>query len=149
MSDPLKGLKKAMDGTVFREVRFSDKQARNIIKETSASYIVNKPVEESMAILLLQSLESGPLSGYSIFKAIRHKREAVDLEAQEGQLYILLHRLEQKRLIGSQWQKDENGEQVKEYILMKKGTRILMKWEKADDQAERRSLQLHLEGGLV
>lgn len=136
MSDPLKDLKKAMDKTVFLDLKFSKKQREIILKSA------DDDVEKSIEIVLLKSLEEGSKPGFEIYSYIQNDIAREGLKEREGRLYVILHRLAQKRFISSTWIEEE-----KIYHLEKKGRRLLAEWSKAKSKAERRSLILEVGGG--
>jgi len=138
MSDPLKDLKKAMDKTVFLDLKFSKKQREIILKSA------DDDVEKSIEIVLLKSLEEGSKPGFEIYSYIQNDIAREGLKEREGRLYVILHRLEQKRFIGSTWLEEE-----KVYHLEKKGRNLLAEWNKAKSGSKRRTLILEVGGGLA
>jgi PadR family transcriptional regulator, regulatory protein PadR len=78
----------------------------------------------TLDVLILKALVWGPLHGYAITGLIRrHSDEALLLE--EGTLYPALWRLENKRLLESEWGLSENNRKAKFYRLTSEGRRQL------------------------
>ena len=85
---------------------------------------INKELlKGSSDIILLSVLSDGPLYGYEIAKRVKALSSDV-LAMGEGTLYPLLHRLEQSRLLHSQWQ-EVDGRKRKYYALTPKGQNAL------------------------
>lgn len=74
--------------------------------------------------LVLAALKRGPLHGYGIVKEIRARSEGV-LKFGEGQLYPVLHKLEEADLISGEWEMQEGRPPRKVYALTEKGSAIL------------------------
>ena len=68
----------------------------------------------STNLLVLSVLENENMYGYEMIKKIKAKSENV-FEFQEGTLYPILHKLEEKGLISSYW--DETGSKKRKYYL--------------------------------
>jgi PadR family transcriptional regulator PadR len=76
----------------------------------------------TLDVLILKSLVWGPLHGYSITGFIRRLSEDV-LLVEEGTLYPALWRLENKKLVESEWGLSENNRKAKYYRLTPSGRR--------------------------
>lgn len=70
--------------------------------------------------LILGVLQAGQLHGYEITKRINRQGETI-LRVKEGQLYPILHRLEQERMIAAEWVPQEGKPARKVYSLTEKG----------------------------
>lgn len=150
MRDPLQGLKKAMDNTVFCDFSFSKEQRKAIENKTakqrsSSDY---RQLQQSLGVFMLQKLSSrSGKTGVELLAELETAAKAGDISGTEGDLYVILHRMEQKQLIRSQWVKD-SGQQKRLYFLEKKGATLLYKWERADNSEVKASLTFQIEGGL-
>jgi transcriptional regulator len=78
----------------------------------------------TLDMLVLQTLEPGPMHGYAIAKSIRAISENV-LEVEQGSLYPALFRMERKGWIKPKWGKSESGRRVKFYDLTRAGRKQL------------------------
>lgn len=141
MNDPLKGLKKAMNKTVFRDVRFSEKQQENIL------HSVGDELEASIEFQILKSLEAEAKEGFMIYKYLQQHAGKEALNEQEGKLYILLHQLEKRKLIRSMWL-DSLDVPTKFYELEKKGKEYIRVCEKKKQQKVKTKVKLEWNGGL-
>ncbi|WP_078380372.1 helix-turn-helix transcriptional regulator [Sutcliffiella halmapala] len=141
MNDPLKGLKKAMNKTVFRDMRFSEKQQENILNS------VGDELEANIEFQILKSLEAEAKAGFSIYKYLQQHAGREVLNEQEGKLYILLHQLEKRKLIRSMWL-DNIDFPTKFYDLEKKGKDYIRVCEKEIQQKVKTNVKLEWNGGL-
>lgn len=78
----------------------------------------------TLDLLVLRSLEAGPLHGYAIGRWIRERSAGV-LDVEEGALYPALHRLEKRGLLGGSWGRTETGRRAKFYALSSEGAQAL------------------------
>lgn len=78
----------------------------------------------TLDIVILRTVQHGPLHGYAIGRAIREASEGV-LSVEEGALYPALHRLEGRGLLSSEWGKTDTGRRAKFYSLTRDGARHL------------------------
>jgi transcriptional regulator len=78
----------------------------------------------SLDILILKSLNWGPLHGYAIGKWIRQWTTEV-LPVQEGALYPALHRMERNGLLEEEWGLTETNREAKFYRLTREGRKQL------------------------
>jgi DNA-binding PadR family transcriptional regulator len=83
-------------------------------------------VAASAEPLILSLLSRGESYGYAIIQEIK-ARSGGELQWTDGMLYPVLHRLEHRGLIKSQWKEAENGRKRKYYSLKKDGKRALDK----------------------
>ncbi|MBC1968333.1 PadR family transcriptional regulator [Listeria marthii] len=124
MSDPFHNLKdsikKDFDGFSFSEERKNAVKAA-IQKKQSHLELHNWKVETLKNIL--DSLQDEAKHGYEISTQLFQKNE-LSFKSNEGQLYILLHLLENKKIITSKWMKDR-----KYYSLTSKGKKYVASYE--------------------
>jgi PadR family transcriptional regulator len=79
-------------------------------------------LQGTLDLLVLKTLQSGPLHGYGIAQKIHTLSDEI-LRIEEGSLYPALYRMEQKGLIESEWGISESKRQAKFYKLTRKGRR--------------------------
>ncbi|MHC4638231.1 MAG: PadR family transcriptional regulator [Planctomycetota bacterium] len=88
-------------------------------------------LDGNVETLLLAILQAGPSYGYAIVKELNKRADGI-LNLGEGTVYPVLHRLEEKKLICSNWQLANNGRQRKYYRLTPKGKKAFntnrMQW---------------------
>ena len=84
----------------------------------------NDNLQGSLALLVLKSLEQGPMHGWGITLHIERISNEI-LRVEEGSLYPALHRMEQERLIASEWGLSENNRRARFYRLTASGRRQL------------------------
>lgn len=77
-------------------------------------------LQGTLDLLILRALAWGPSHGYSVARIIRDRSGDAFL-VEEGALYPALHRLEQKKLIESEWGLSENNRKAKFYQLTARG----------------------------
>jgi transcriptional regulator len=75
-------------------------------------------------LLVLKSLEQGPMHGWGITLHIQRISNEV-LRVEEGSLYPALHRMEQDGWIVSEWGQSENNRRARFYKLTALGQREL------------------------
>lgn len=78
----------------------------------------------TLDILILRTLQSAPLHGYAIGKALRLRSSGV-LSVEEGALYPALHRLQGKGLLEAEWGKTDTGRRAKFYSVTPAGAEHL------------------------
>lgn len=120
MEDRLKGLRKSMENTTFKQLDFSEQHRKQIHEKINKSY----ENEEDIFLAVLQLLVHEK-TGYELAQLLRG-RGIQQFEENEGFLYTLLHRLEQTSVIKPSW--DHLGD--KYYQINDKGRKILRKAEK-------------------
>jgi PadR family transcriptional regulator, regulatory protein PadR len=90
-------------------------------------------LQGTLDLLILRTLQLGPLHGHAIAKAIEFRSDDV-LQVEQGSLYPALHRLIKRRWISVEEGTSENNRRAKFYGLTAKGKRQLLvetsKWEK-------------------
>jgi PadR family transcriptional regulator PadR len=81
-------------------------------------------LRDTLDMLILKTLDRGPLHGYAIAELI--ERDSADvLHVEEGALYPALHRLELRGLLAAEWGVSENNRRAKFYRLTPSGRRRL------------------------
>jgi DNA-binding PadR family transcriptional regulator len=75
-------------------------------------------------MIVLAALAGGPAHGYAVIQEI-HRRSGGAFDLPEGTVYPVLHRLEQKGLLGSRWTRAESGRERRVYALTRSGRRAL------------------------
>jgi len=84
----------------------------------------NDSLQGALGLLVLKSLEFGPMHGWGITLHIQRISEEV-LRVEEGSLYPALHRMEQEGLIASEWGASENNRRARFYRLTAAGKKQL------------------------
>jgi PadR family transcriptional regulator PadR len=84
----------------------------------------NDNLQGALALLVLKSLEQGPMHGWGITMHIQQASNEV-LRVEEGSLYPALHRMEQDRWIVSEWGTSENNRRARYYRLTSVGRKQL------------------------
>jgi transcriptional regulator len=74
----------------------------------------------ALDLLVLRTLASGPMHGYSVARTIKERSKNVFL-VEEGALYPALHRLERQGWVESEWGLSENNRKAKFYQLTAAG----------------------------
>ena len=77
-------------------------------------------LQGTLDLLILRTLELGPLHGHGISQHIRRTTDDF-LQVEHGSLYPALHRLERKGLITSKWEDTQRGREMRMYRLTAKG----------------------------
>lgn len=77
----------------------------------------------NLDLLLLAVLAAGPAHGYAVITAVR-ERSGGTFDLPEGTIYPALHRLEDARLLASDWA-DASGRRRRVYALTGKGATAL------------------------
>ncbi|MEZ6095007.1 MAG: PadR family transcriptional regulator [Pirellulaceae bacterium] len=90
-------------------------------------------LQGTLDLLILHTLRSGPMHGYSITKHIRTVSDEV-LQVEEGSLYPALHRLEKRGWVKSHWGVSETNRRAKFYQLSTTGKKHLATETQAWDQ---------------
>lgn len=89
----------------------------------------NDQLQGTLAMLVLKSLEPGPMHGWGITLHIEGISSQV-LRVEEGSLYPALHRMEQQGWITSEWGLSENNRRARYYRLTAVGKKQLAAEEK-------------------
>src|SRR5262245_4896470 len=103
----------------------------------------NSHLRGTIELLVLSTLAWGPRHGYAIARWLEEKSNA-GFSAEEGTLYPALHRMEQRKLIASDWRMSELGRTAKFYKLTAAGRRELTR-EREEWRAFAASVTLVLE----
>ena len=90
-------------------------------------------LQGTLDLLILRTLQLGPLHGHAIARAIELRSDDV-LQVEQGSLYPALHRLIRRRWIAAEEGVSENNRRAKFYRLTAKGRQQLTvetgKWDK-------------------
>ena len=81
-------------------------------------------LQGTLALLVLKSLEQGPMHGWGITLHIQRISNDV-LCVEEGSLYPALHRMEQEGWIAAEWGLSENNRRARFYRLTAQGRKQL------------------------
>lgn len=81
-------------------------------------------LQGTLDLLVLQSLEQGPMHGWGITLHIERISDAI-LRVEEGSLYPALHRMEQEGWIKAAWGVSENNRRARYYQLTAAGRKQL------------------------
>ena len=84
----------------------------------------NDTLQGSLALLVLKSLDRGPMHGWGITLHIQRISNEV-LRVEEGSLYPALHRMEQEGWVAAEWGLSENNRRARFYRLTALGRRQL------------------------
>ena len=84
----------------------------------------NDNLQGTLALLVLKTLEQGPMHGWGITLHIQRISNEL-LRVEEGSLYPALHRMEQERWIVSEWGTSENNRRARFYRLTALGRKQL------------------------
>lgn len=82
-------------------------------------------LQGTLALLILKSLETGPMHGWGITLHIESVSNQV-LRVEEGSLYPALHRIEQHGWITAEWGLSENNRRARFYKLTAAGRKQLV-----------------------
>jgi transcriptional regulator len=77
-------------------------------------------LRESLDLLILKALTTGPKHGYAVAEWIERATGTV-LFIDEGTLYPALHRLARRRLVSTEWGLSENNRTAKYYTIAPAG----------------------------
>lgn len=88
----------------------------------------NDVLQGSLGLLVLKSLQFGPMNGWDITLHIQNISHDV-LRVEEGSLYPALHRMEQQGWISAEWGVSQNNRRARFYQLTSAGRKQL-----ADEQ---------------
>jgi transcriptional regulator len=81
-------------------------------------------LQGTLDILVLKSLSWGPRHGHGVARIIRDTTAGM-LDVTDGSLYVALHRLEERRLVESEWGLSDKGKRARFYQLTTAGRRHL------------------------
>lgn len=116
MDNRLKNFKNTMKRTVLEDLSFTEEHKTSIRKQIKS---LNKNSEEDIFLALMQLLEQ-KRTGFELSRLIR-ARGIERFENDEGNLYMSLHKFEQKGYLNSVWDDPD----VKYYQLNNKGLKLL------------------------
>ncbi|MGD7054169.1 PadR family transcriptional regulator [Sutcliffiella horikoshii] len=121
MNDPFLNFKKSMKKNVFKDLSFTDERKARVNEaiESKRSSSTLHSFKEDTILAILKSLQLEAKHGFEISTQLFQKEEQSFLH-NEGQLYTLLHLLENKEVLGSMWREDK-----KYYALTAKGRKYL------------------------
>ena len=85
-----------------------------------------EPLQGTLDMLILRTLQSGEQHGYGISQAIRAQSAEV-LQVETGSLYPALHRLEERGWVKSDWAQSDANQRAKYYRLTAEGRRQLLR----------------------
>lgn len=74
----------------------------------------------TLDMLVMKSLDTGPLHGYAIALRLEHLSNDV-LSVEEGSLYPALYRMEARGLLTSEWSVTDTGRRARFYRLTRAG----------------------------
>jgi PadR family transcriptional regulator, regulatory protein PadR len=94
-------------------------------------------------MLVLQSLQHGPMHGWGITELLEQRSERV-LQVGQGSLYPALYRLERQGLVASRWGVTENNRKARYYSLTRPG-RARLAEERANWERLARAVSLVLQ----
>lgn len=84
----------------------------------------NDALHGTLALLVLKTLQQGPMHGWGITLHIQQISDQV-LRVEEGSLYPALHRMEQEGWIAAEWGASENNRRARYYRLTAAGRKQL------------------------
>jgi transcriptional regulator len=89
----------------------------------------NDILQGTLALLVLKTLQHGPMHGWGITLHIQQISNEV-LRVEEGSLYPALHRMEQEGWISAEWGVSENNRRARYYRLTSAGRKQLVEEER-------------------
>jgi len=81
-------------------------------------------LQGTLDLLILHSLQRGPMHGYAIAQTIHLLSDEV-LKVEEGSLYPALYRLELDGAISARWGVSENNRKAKYYEITRRGRKAV------------------------
>ena len=81
-------------------------------------------LQGTLDLLILKSLQRGPIHGFGISVQIRRMSEAM-LQVEQGSLYPALYRLVEQGWIKAEWGVSENNRRARFYSLTRSGRKQL------------------------
>lgn len=94
----------------------------------------------TLEMLILRSLEDGPMHGYGITERLQRVSDEV-LSVDEGSLYPALYRMQKRGLVTSKWGKSDHNRKARYYSITRRGRNHLEKasatWEKFSEAVSR------------
>jgi transcriptional regulator len=86
-------------------------------------------LQGTLDLLVLHSLQRGPMHGYAIAQTIHLLSDEV-LKVEEGSLYPSLYRLELDGAIAAKWGLSENNRKAKYYEITRRGRKAMAEQER-------------------
>src|SRR5215831_21118272 len=97
-------------------------------------------LQGTLDLLILHSLQRGPMHGYAVAQTIHILSDEV-LKVEEGSLYPALYRLELDGAISAKWGVSENNRKAKFYEITKHGRKLIAEqqqtWERLSTAVDR------------
>ncbi len=90
----------------------------------------NDILQGTLALLVLKTLQQGPMHGWGITLHIQQISEQI-LRVEEGSLYPALHRMEQEGWIAAEWGLSEKNRRARYYRLTAAGKKQLAREEQS------------------
>jgi hypothetical protein len=131
MNDPFMNLKSSMKKSIFKDLSFSNERKNAVqeaIRTNQQSQFHNWNIETITAIL--ESVQHESKDGYNISIQLFQKNERT-FQKNEGQLYTLLHLLENNEILTSNWLNKK-----KYYSLNSKGKKYLATYKQDTSKQE-------------
>jgi DNA-binding PadR family transcriptional regulator len=128
MNDPFTNLKSSMKKSIFKDLSFSNERKDAVKEAIRMSQSHTWKIETIIAIL--ESVQRESKDGYSISIQLFQKNERT-FKKNEGQLYTLLHLLENKEILISNWINKK-----KYYSLNSKGKKYLATYKQDTSKQE-------------
>lgn len=122
MNDPFRNLKHSMKKTVFKDFTFSAER-KDAVKETIREKQTQPYLQawkEETILAVFESVQHEAKHGYDISTHLFQKGE-LRFQHHEGQIYTLLHLLENKGIMSSKWLDEK-----KYYSLTEKGKKYFV-----------------------
>jgi PadR family transcriptional regulator PadR len=109
---------------IWQELDSRREASLDIYGNTIMAKTKSDHLQGTLALLVLKSLDRGPMHGWGITLHIQRISNEV-LRVEEGSLYPTLHRMEQERWIASEWGLSENNRRARFYRLTAHGRKQL------------------------
>lgn len=122
MSDPFQNIKSSMKKTVFKDLSFSNERKKAVKEAINGKHTSSQLHcwKEETLLGVLESIQQETKHGFEISTYLFQVND-LSFKNNEGQLYTLLHSLENKGIITSEW-----GGEKKYYSLTSKGRKQLV-----------------------
>jgi PadR family transcriptional regulator, regulatory protein PadR len=91
----------------------------------SLAKVKNDILQGTLALLVLKTLQQGPMHGWGITLHIQQISNEM-LRVEEGSLYPALHRMEQEGWVSAEWGYSENNRRARFYRLTAAGRKQLV-----------------------
>ena len=95
----------------------------------------NDVLQGTLALLVLKTLQQGPMHGWGITLHIQQISNEV-LRVEEGSLYPALHRMEQEGWVAAEWGLSENNRRARFYRLTPVGRKQLAEEEEIGESSQ-------------